>query len=150
EIRDIEAVQPGEFFKPLESQQKLFLPRVKDRSFQCELLLDKIPAGTRVWVSSAVSFLAEYRVYVRRGQVLNVCFYKGDPLIQPEVGAIAAMVSATKSCAVAYAIDVGVLESGETALVELSDFCCLGNYGLKAIDYAACIAERWAEVWQDT
>ena len=58
--REIERVQNGEFFKPQESEHKLFLSRVKDDSFQCELLLGKIPEGTKVVVSEAVHFLSEY------------------------------------------------------------------------------------------
>ena len=149
-ICDISDVQIGEFFKPRETQQKLFLPRVKDHSFQCELTLGKIPAGTQVLAAQAVKFVAEYRVYVLQGEVINICFYKGNPLAQANVEAIAHMVSATKHYAAAYGLDVGILETGETALVELSDFCCLGNYGLKAIEYAKCIAERWHEVWQQS
>lgn len=146
-VCDISEVKEGEFFKPQETQQKLFLARVKDASFQCELTIGKIPAGTKVLTTQAVQFLAEYRVYVLRGEVLNVCFYKGDPLVQANVEAIAQMVSKTRHYAAAYCLDVGVLKTGETALVELSDFCCVGNYGLKAIDYAKCIAERWPELW---
>ena len=46
-------------------------------------------------------------------------------------------------------INVGVTGDGSTALVELNDFCCLGNYGLRAVDYARCIAERWGDVWEE-
>lgn len=146
-VCDISDVKEGDFFKPQETQQKLFLPRVKDRSFQCELTLGKVPTGTQVLTSKAVKFIAEYRVYVLHGEVLNVCFYKGNPLVQTNVEAITQMVSKTKHYAAAYCIDAGVLDTGKTALVELSDFCCVGNYGLKAIDYAKCIAERWPELW---
>lgn len=147
DIREISTVKIGEFFKPQEREHKLFNSYVKDDSFQCELLLGQVPVGTRVVVSDAVNFQAEYRVYVRGGEILNICFYKGDPLIQPDISAVAAMVSATADYAAAYGLDVGILDDGRTALVELNDFCCLGNYGLKAVEYAQCIAERWPEVW---
>lgn len=147
-VCDIDVVQPGEFFKPQAHQHKLFLARVKDDSFQCELLLGKIPAGTQVVVSEAVNFLAEHRVYVHNGEILNICLYKGDPLQLPDMEAITTMVAATKHYAAAYGLDVGVLADGKTALVELNDFCCLGNYGLRAVAYAKCIADRWTEVWK--
>lgn len=148
ELREIGEVKKGEFFKPQESEHKLFLARVKDDSFQCELLLGKIPAKTKVVVTTAVKFQSEHRVYVRKGEILNICFYKGNPLIQPDVTVIQAMVKATKGYAFAYGMDVGVIEGGKTALVEMNDFCCLGNYGLKAIEYAKCIADRWPEIWE--
>ena len=147
ELRDISDVKIGEFFKPQESEHKLFPARVKDDSFQCELMLGKIPANTKVMVTTAIKFQSEYRVYVREGEILNICFYKGNPLIQPNVTAIQAMVAATKNYVIAYGLDVGVIEDGKTALVEMNDFCCLGNYGLKAIEYAKCIADRWPELW---
>ncbi|MEM6502682.1 MAG: hypothetical protein AAF685_12680 [Cyanobacteria bacterium P01_C01_bin.89] len=37
ELRNINEVKIGEFFKPQESQHKLFTARIKDESFQCEL-----------------------------------------------------------------------------------------------------------------
>ena len=147
ELRNINEVKIGEFFKPQESQHKLFTARIKEESFQCELMLGKIPTETKVVVTTAIKFHSEYRVYVRDGEILNICFYKGNPLIQPNVTAIQKMVTATKDYAVAYGLDVGVIENGRTALVETNDFCCLGNYGLRAIEYAKCIADRWPEVW---
>lgn len=147
ELREISEVKTGEFIKPQESEHKLFTARVKDDSFQCELVLGKISNKTKVVVTTAIKFHSEYRVYVREGEILNICFYKGNPLIQPNVTAIQAMVTATKDYAAAYSLDVGVIEDGRTALVEMNDFCCLGNYGLKAIEYAKCIADRWPEVW---
>lgn len=147
EIREIHEVKQGEFFKPQASDQKLFRACVKDSSFQSELLLGQIPAGTKVVVADAVKFCSESRVYVCDGEILNICFYKGNPLSQPDVKAIRSMVAATKGYASAYGLDVGVLEDGRTALVELNDFCCLGNYGLKAVEYARCIAKRWPEIW---
>ncbi|MEM6502077.1 MAG: ATP-grasp domain-containing protein, partial [Cyanobacteria bacterium P01_C01_bin.89] len=118
-----------------------------DLLYKLALMLGKIPTETKVVVTTAIKFHSEYRVYVRDGEILNICFYKGNPLIQPNVTAIQKMVTATKDYAVAYGLDVGVIENGRTALVETNDFCCLGNYGLKAIEYAKCIADRWPEVW---
>lgn len=147
ELRDIRDVKDGEFFKPREHEHKLFSPRIKDESFQCELLLGSIPEETKVLTSPALSFVSEFRVYVHQGKVLNVCYYKGDPLVQPSLETIKTMVPEIGGYAAAFGLDVGVLEDGRTTLVELNDFCCIGNYGLKAIDYARCIADRWPEIW---
>ena len=149
ELREISEIKDGEFFKPREHEHKLFSPRVKDDSFQCELLLGNIPEGTKVLTTPALSFVSEFRIYVHKGKILNICFYKGDPLIQPSLESINSMVSEIGGYAAAFGLDVGVLDDGTTALVELNDFCCLGNYGLKAIDYARCIADRWTEIWEE-
>lgn len=146
-MRPIEEVRSGEFFKPVAGEHKLFSPRVRDESFDCDLLISKIPDGTQVIVTGAVDFVSEFRVYVCGGEVLNVCFYKGDPLTRPDPTAIKDMVKSCAHYSSAFGLDVGVIDSGATALVEMNDFCCLGNYGLRARDYARCIAIRWEEVW---
>ena len=58
------------------------------------------------------------------------------------------MISRVSHYAVAFGLDVGVLDTGETAVIEMNDFCCLGNYGLKAQHYAMCIAKRWTEIFR--
>lgn len=145
--RAIGEVRSGEFFKPVEEEHKLFSPRVKDESFDCDLLISKIPIGTEVIVTDAVDFVSEFRVYVCRGEVLNVCFYKGDPLAPPDYAVIKDMVKSCSHYCSAFGLDVGVTVDGATALVEMNDFCCLGNYGLRARDYARSIAIRWEEAW---
>jgi len=146
--RPIEEVRLGEFFKPVEEEHKLFSPRVKDESFDCDLLIGKIPVGTEVLVTEAVGFVSEFRAYACGGEVLNVCFYKGDPLTRPDPVVIKGMVESCSHYSSAFGIDVGVTADGATALVEMNDFCCLGNYGLRARDYAHGIAVRWEEIWE--
>lgn len=143
----IEEVNDGDFFKPLPEDHKMFSPSVKDDTLQCELLLGRIPPGHKVLTTRAVNFVSEYRVYVTRGEILDVCFYKGNPLEFPSSSVIREMVSLVSSKSVSFSIDVGILESGETALVEMNDFCCLGNYGLNAREYAFSIANRWDEIY---
>ena len=147
EERAIGDVQAGEFFKPLEQDHKLFSPRVLDDSFESELLISRIPPETTVLTSPAVDFDSEFRVYVLNGEVLDICRYKGDPMKFPATDAIREMVTKCSHYAAAFGLDVGVTSDGHTAVVELNDFCCLGNYGLRATDYARCIVARWSEVW---
>lgn len=147
ELRPIEEVRVGEFFKPVEEQHKLFSPRIKDDSFECELSLAKIPKNTEVIASDAINFVSEFRVYVCSGEILNVCFYKGDPLVRPDSEIISSMVRSCSHYATAFGLDVGVTQEGATSLVEMNDFCCLGNYGLRAASYARSIATRWEELW---
>ncbi|MEZ5324748.1 MAG: ATP-grasp domain-containing protein [Verrucomicrobiales bacterium] len=147
EKRLIGEVKLGEFFKPAEEDHKLFSPRVKDDSFDSDLLISRIPPETAVFAVQAVKFVSEFRVYVNQGEVLDVCRYKGNPLQFPDTGTIAEMVSRCAYYSSGFGLDVGVTSEGATALVELNDFCCLGNYGLRAIDYARAIAVRWEEAW---
>jgi len=148
ELRDISEVKAGEFFKPQEHEHKLFSPLLRDDSLQCELLIARLPTLTQVLASPPINFISEYRVYVSDGEILDICRYKGDPLVLPNIASVVEMVKRTSHYACAYGLDVGILKSGETALVEVNDFCCLGNYGLGAREYSGCIAERWVDVWR--
>jgi len=47
---------------------------------------------------------------------------------------------------IAYSIDVGILESGETILVECNDGFALGNYGVPARRYAEMHRDRWYQM----
>ncbi len=48
----------------------------------------------------------------------------------------------------AYALDFGLLASGDTALVELNDGFSLGLYSLAPARYTDLIVTRWAELIQ--
>lgn len=143
----IEDAKEGDFIKPVEEQHKLFSPAVVEASLSYDLLRNKIPAETEVIVSEQVNFESEFRVYVLGGKILDICFYKGDPTIFPDSTIVGEMVSDCAYLATAFGLDVGVTDSCKTAVVEMNDFCCLGNYGLKSTEYAKCIATRWEELW---
>ena len=143
----VEEVQKGDFLKPLSKDHKLFSPFVKDDSLQCQLTIGKIPPCHTVLMSKAVRFLSEFRVYVLEGKILNICYYKGNPSLFPDPEIVKEMVSKVTHHSISFGLDVGVLSSGETAVIEMNDFCCLGNYGLNAQQYAQCIAKRWTEVY---
>jgi len=143
----VEELQSGDFFKPLPEDHKLFSPFVKDDSLQCKLTIAKIPSDHIVLTTQAVEFLSEFRVYVLEGKILDICFYKGEPSLFPDPITVKDMVSKVSHHSIAFGLDVGVLSTGETAVIEMNDFCCLGNYGLKAQQYALCIAKRWTQVY---
>jgi hypothetical protein len=46
----------------------------------------------------------------------------------------------------AYGIDFGVLDDGNTALIEWNDGFALGSYGLEKEIYTELILTRWEEI----
>jgi hypothetical protein len=56
------------------------------------------------------------------------------------------MVEAYKNCPSAYTLDVGLIASGETVLVEVNDMWAIGSYGLDGRDYALLCARRMKEI----
>jgi hypothetical protein len=109
--------------------------------------LATIPGRTAVWCSEVVSFKNERWAFVCNGQVLEVRQYWGDPTITPRTTTIEAMVTAFGTGAPdAYALDVGVLASGGTALIEVNDGFALGSYGLATDRYLAILGTLWRQL----
>jgi hypothetical protein len=106
-----------------------------------------LPDGHEVLVAEYVVFLSEWRCYVCRGQVLELCHYQGDPFCYPDAKVIQAAIRDFGDQAPAgYGIDFGVLTDGRTVLVEVNDGYSLGSYGLNAVEYAELLEARWLQL----
>ena len=55
-------------------------------------------------------------------------------------------MSSKGGCPSSYALDVGVLSTGETALVEVNDAYGIGAYGIAAEHYYTFLKARWDEL----
>jgi hypothetical protein len=83
-----------------------------------------------------------------------------DYQLTPFYVEVTKMIDAYKPVApIAYGLDVGVIIQADganhkvspgsnalSALVEINDGICLGNYGLDPIHYAEMISSRWMEL----
>lgn len=117
--------------------------------------LRRLPPQTMVWVAEPVRFLSEWRYYVLAGQVLGAARYDQDGADEapaPDqviLGEAMRAMAGAEGAPVAYAIDLGVLEGGETACVELNDAWAIGHYGRGApgpVDYLRFLAARWNQI----
>ncbi len=133
------------FIKPLASDRKLFTGQVL-RQFRDLLDTVKFPAELTVECSEVVNFVSEYRAFVLRGEVIGFKNYKGDFRLFPDFKVVDEAVAEFADAPVAYALDVGLTELGETLLVEVNDSFSLGCYGLSPIRYAKMIEQRWNEL----
>lgn len=106
-----------------------------------------------VFCSEPVEWASEFRVYVANGNILAIDPYAGDEDVQPEFSiiqsAVAALTRAPEEGRAGYAIDFGVLTTGETALIEMNDGFAVGAYRIGAQDYAAMVIARWKELMRD-
>ncbi len=103
----------------------------------------------QVWCSEVVRWVAEFRVYVARSEILGIDRYAGDSATDLDLTVIRQAVADFQGSGrafAAYALDFGVLASGETALVELNDGFSLGLYDLPPAKYTELILARWAEL----
>ena len=99
--------------------------------------------------SEVVSWLSEYRVYVVHSEIRSIDHYHGNANILLDIDrvhhAIKTLDNAGESYA-GYAIDFGILDSGETALVEMNDGFSIGAYKINRKDYTDMILARWEEL----
>lgn len=95
--------------------------------------------------SEVVNFIAEWRVFVRYGKILDVRPYKGDWRIHYNSSVIENAVNEFTSAPASYAVDFGVTDDNRTLLIEVNDGLSLGSYGLYYPDYAKLLSTRWAE-----
>ena len=107
----------------------------------------------QIFCAEVVSWLSEYRIYVVNSEIRSVDFYSGNPDILIDLNiiknAIDILDRSGESYA-GYAIDFGVLSSGETALIEMNDGFAIGAYQINAQDYTDLILSRWEELRSST
>jgi hypothetical protein len=138
---------PGEpvFVKPLE-RDKAFTGYVVS-AFRDLIRTAKWPGEMRLWASEPLAFVSEWRFFVRRGQIIGVGHYKGDPLRYPDLSVVQRAINDYGHQApVAYGGDFGVVNSGGTYLVEVNDGFSLGCLGLGPLAYSAFLEDRWKQL----
>lgn len=81
------------------------------------------------WISDVVDFRTEWRAFIYRHQLVGLQNYGGDFTLMPDIAVVQAMIGAYTDAPVAYTLDVGVLETGETAVVEVHPLVSCGLYG---------------------
>ena len=99
-----------------------------------------------VLCNKVVQFEAEWRCFVRYGEILDVRQYSGDWRKAFDPSVIEKAIAGYKTAPAAYAADFGITPNGETLLVEVNDGYALGSYGLQHNLYAKLLSARWAEL----
>lgn len=134
------------FIRPIDMNRKQFNGHILQREFDLRNTLH-LPEETRVYVSEVVEFVSEYRVYVYGDIVVGAKHYAGDWGVPFSRRVVEGMIRKFRHKAPkAYCLDVGVLDTHETALVEVNDAINMGNYGLAAKAYSQMIDARWKEI----
>lgn len=144
-FRDVKHAGPL-FIKPAKDH-KLFTGLVWEGTREQRFLLGPVQNDVPIWVSEPLNFVSEYRTFILNGEVLDCRRYKGDWSKAPDRLIVSAAVAFMNSVApVAYCLDFGITDKGETTLVEANDGFAMGPYGLAPPQYACMIASRWREL----
>lgn len=107
------------------TRYKTMDPQVTDRT-------DQLPAG-EYWLADVVDFQTEWRAFVHRGELVGLQNYSGDFTRMPDVPTVRRMIGAYTDAPSAYTLDVGVLDTGATAVVEVHPFVSCGLYGFEDV-----------------
>lgn len=132
----------------------LFVKPVQDKRFTGVVVRstkDLVGCGTSgedadVVCSEIIDFCAEWRCFVRYGEILDVRPYRGDWRLHFDPNIIEHAVSEYKDAPAGYGIDFGVASDGRTLLIEVNDGYALGSYGLQHNLYAQLLCARWCEI----
>ena len=130
--------------KPL-VHQKLFTGLVVSR-FRDLIPTAHLGDDVQILCQEALCFESEWRSYILRDKILQVCCYKGNPLLFPSPSIMQEAVTAFKERPIAFSLDWAVTASGATVLVEVNDGFSLGNYGLPGHLYTAMVEARWRQL----
>ena len=112
---------------------------------------DLLPDSTPIWTAEKVQFLSEYRYYVTgEGDLSRGRYDDGeDEAPEPDEGIVGEMArSLFSELQHPFALDVGVLNTGPTALVEVNDAWAIGLYenALSPSAYYLFLLKRWDRI----
>lgn len=88
-------------------------------------------------LSEAVDFVSEYRVIVLEDEIMAIQHYDGDPTVFPDVDLIKEMVlqlMRDHGKPLAYTMDIGIIRSRGTAIIEMHPAVSFGTYGYSGSD----------------
>jgi hypothetical protein len=135
------------FLKPLRAH-KLFDGHVRRRELDDISRTAHLEEELPVLASEVVTFVSEWRCFVREGQCVGARPYRGDyrdPV--PDMSLVEPCIAAFGRAAPAgYSLDLGRTIEGKTLVVEVNDGFSLGSYGLPSIPYAQLLEARWREL----
>lgn len=141
-----------EIFEKPAGRRKHFTGRVFSGCAPADLyFLLTVSRQEPLWCSEVVHWESEFRVYVVGSEVVAINHYAGDPartLSQETLAQAIDAFTASGEAPAAYGIDFGVLESGETALVEANDGYAIGAYSIAAEPYTRLLFTRWNQLRQ--
>jgi hypothetical protein len=143
------ASKPFPYFVKPKNGVKAFTGSLVQNETQKRLLVDfdNVTDDTELYVSDPINFISEYRCFVHKRKLKGIQYYLGDFKRFPNVETIESMIYDYNDSNVAYTLDVGIIDSGETALVEVNDMWAIGSYGFDAKTYVRMSIDRFMEIY---
>lgn len=137
------------------SGKKYFIKPVQLKSFPAQVI-NELPLYTFIgseininelcWISDAVNFISEWRVFIQKKDIVGAKHYWGDYKINPDWSIIESAVKDIIDPFAGYTLDFGITDDSRTLLIESNDGYSIGPYGLDPLDYATLLKNRWEEI----
>lgn len=93
-------------------------------------------------MSDYIDMVAEFRVFVMQGMILDVRRYCGDMFVLPSERSLKEMIHSYKSAPPSYTLDVAVTANGDTVVIEVHPFVSCGLYGFTQEHYLPYMAHQ--------
>jgi ATP-grasp domain, R2K clade family 2 len=138
---------PAVFVKPA-TRRKRFTGFVLESEYDLSQVYG-VSRQEKVWCSEVVTWLSEHRIYVVHSEIRDVDHYAGNADVSVDLEEVCRAIQALDQAGESYegyAIDFGVLDSGQTALVEMNDGFAIGAYSIDSKNYTDMIWARWEEL----
>lgn len=149
-LGDVRQASGSWFIKPMDDH-KLFVGFVYDGGEQARRTIATFPDDVTVWMSETVTFLSEFRCFVLDGKLLDVRRYAGDMFTALDDSVVFKAIDAmnkSETKSIAYCLDFGVTNLGQTLLVEANDSFSFAPYGMYPSFHVKMLSARWREMNQ--
>jgi len=111
--------------------------------------IDVLPLFTQIWISEIVEFKSEWRYYIKNHKIIGYSQYHqtNESIDKPNIDIVNEFIS-QKLAGNYYCADFGVLQNGETALIEVNDAWAIGLYveSISSKQYLDFLWGRWSEI----
>lgn len=108
--------------------------------------LRSLPDDTKLLKSEVVKFVSEYRIFIHNKNIVSAKNYAGRYDIIPDFTKVQLAIEAYIDQKVAYSLDFGITDKGETLLIEINDAFGIAPYGLEPTTYLKMLSARWNEI----
>ncbi|WNY41076.1 hypothetical protein [Klebsiella phage YC1] len=109
--------------------------------------LNFVKSSIPIYISEVVEWVSEWRIYLQNPFCFDPVHYSGDPHVLPHYKAISKMIEVIhKNNLYPVVLDVGVLSSGDTALVEVNQAYSVGLYSDNKAFYTELLKAQWAKI----
>lgn len=129
-------------------------PKLNTKSFTgfvaedaADYRLNFVKSNIPLYISEVVEWVSEWRIYIQEPFRHETCHYNGDYNIVPDYKTVGKMIEVIyQNNLYPVILDVGVLSSGETALVELNQAYSVGLYSDNNAFYTGLLKTQWAKI----